>query len=525
MRSIRGIAWQHAAVWIGKRQIQLFTLTNFSFLNRAGAGHLIPLVVLTGLSYFIIFQNLGKFQIRMWDEATYANNAIDMLLNQNPMVVEHLGQPDLYNTKPPLAIWLQALGMKAFGINEFALRLPSALAGLLTVLLVYFFGVRVLKSKTIGFVAAVVLLSANGFVSNHLVRTGDLDAVLLFWLTLGLFTFIDLVIRKPQQAGWHVFLLSMSLSCGFLTKGVAGFFFLPFFLIISLLFQNRWLYKEKGLYVGATATILICAGYYGLREFVTPGYFQMVLESEIFRFNQVVMSWHVHPFDYYFQNLRLTRFHPYFSLLPICILAFFIRQAQQLQTCIYLFITALGYFLLISYPAVKLEWYDAPLFPLLSVLIALSFVEGGLVLLNKLPLQSYRGALKPLLLVGALLFAINPLKANLEKVKYPEEQIYAMEMDGAYLKHLKQHRPDVDRLTVFKQEEHLEHYDQVLFYMRAYKLQYGYDIKLSHTPDFKAGERVMVCKQNLKEQIESHYLAETLHTWRDGNLLLIKAVR
>jgi 4-amino-4-deoxy-L-arabinose transferase-like glycosyltransferase len=494
-------------------------------MNRAGAWHFIPILVLVGLSYFIIFQNLGKFQIRMWDEATYANNAIDMLLNQNPLVVEHLGQPDLYNTKPPLAIWLQALSMKLFGINEWAVRLPSGLAGLFTILLVYFFGVRVLKSKTIGFVAATILLTTKGFISNHMVRTGDLDAILLFWLTLGIFTFIELVVKKPEQTRWHFLLLSISLTGGFLTKGIAGFFFLPCMFIISVLFRNYWLYQEKWLYWSAAATLLLCASYYGIRESLTPGYLQIVLESEIFRFNEAIMSWHVHPFDYYFQNLKNARFHPYLYILPIIIFSFFVLKTQQFQAFLYLLLTAVGYFLLISYPEVKLEWYDAPLFPLLSLLIGLSFIESGLFIFRKQPLQRHFRMAKPLLLVTALLFIIKPLKEVLEIVKYPEEQIYYMDFDGAYLKHLKQNRPDIKKLTVFKQEDHPEHYDQVLFYLRAYNLQHGYDIHLSHKPNFETAEVVMVCKQNLKDQIESHYLAETLHTWRDGSLLLIKAVR
>ena len=39
--------------------------------------------------------------------------------------------------KPPLAYWLTAISFRVFGFNEFAGRLPNALAGWLTLALLY----------------------------------------------------------------------------------------------------------------------------------------------------------------------------------------------------------------------------------------------------------------------------------------------------------------------------------------------------------------------------------------------------
>src|SRR5687767_10138855 len=46
--------------------------------------------------------------IRIWDEAIYANNALEMTETGNLLVLHNNGEPSLYNTKPPLNIWLQA---------------------------------------------------------------------------------------------------------------------------------------------------------------------------------------------------------------------------------------------------------------------------------------------------------------------------------------------------------------------------------------------------------------------------------
>jgi 4-amino-4-deoxy-L-arabinose transferase-like glycosyltransferase len=159
----------------------------------------IILTTLLVLSYFPLLHNLGRFQIRMWDEATYANNAIDMYSGGNLVVVDHMGKPDDYNTKPPFVIWCQALSMHLIGVNELAVRLPSAVFGLATVLLVFLFCSYTLGSTSTGFIASLILLTAPGYIANHVARTGDLDATLVFWLTLGLFTFIDMVFPPPPR--------------------------------------------------------------------------------------------------------------------------------------------------------------------------------------------------------------------------------------------------------------------------------------------------------------------------------------
>ncbi|MBJ6109715.1 hypothetical protein JAO73_11875 [Hymenobacter sp. BT523] len=44
----------------------------------------------------------------MWDEARLAVNATEILQSGDWLITRYDGQPDLWNTKPPLFIWLQA---------------------------------------------------------------------------------------------------------------------------------------------------------------------------------------------------------------------------------------------------------------------------------------------------------------------------------------------------------------------------------------------------------------------------------
>lgn len=496
--------------------------SQYGIVNRKTLFTLFIIIVISVFSFYPLFHNLGKFQIRMWDEACYANNSLDMLLNhQNILVVEKQGVPDLYNTKPPFGIWLQALSMKVFGIGEFAVRLPSAIFGFLTILLVFFFCSYTLGSRVTGLLAAGVLMTAKGFISNHVTRTGDLDAVLVFWLTLGLFVFIDLVIKKPENSFRHFFLLTLSLVLGFLTKGIAGFFFLPFIFIISILFKNYKIYREKNLYISALIVVCLCPLYYVTREILAPGFIDKLLGSEIFRFNQAVMKWHIRPFDFYFQNLKTTRFVPFITILPLAMILPFLVKSNKLLIAIYLIIATAGYFLLISIPAVKLEWYDAPLFPLLSILVAFSFIECGEFLFRKIYIGWNLAFLRFILATIAIFFLIGPYEEIRESLKYPENEIYQLEFDGAYLKYLKTARPEIKILSVYKKEQNQALYDQVLFYIRAFEEQDNYHIRLTQEMNFQKNEIVMVSRAEDQEKINDQFSVKVVDSWRSGKLYQI----
>ena len=479
------------------------------YLNNTIKFYLMSALLLT-LSYFAIFQDLGSVHIQMWDEATYANNSIDMLMNDNWITVMHENEPDLYNTKPPLIIWLQALSMSIFGINEFSVRFPSAMFGLLTVISIFVFSLKVLKNNFIGLSSAIILLSSSGFMGHHVVITGDLDSSLVFWLTFYSLIFLTTLFYKKYENNLAYLLISAGICFSFLTKGVAGFLFLPSLFIISLLFNNRRLYAGYRVYYYMFLTLFICCSYYYIREIDSPGYFKIVWENEILRINNIVMDWQVKPFNYYLKNLIETRFYPYFIFLPLSILTFLFhdRNSKLLKTTIYLFTIAVGYFLIISYPPVKLEWYDAPLLPILSLIVAINLhVVIKLFKINSL-------WVKFLVVIVLLTNTSNSVLSNNLSAK----DVYIMERDGLFLKEIVKKYPNIQKLTVFKVENHSEHYDQVLFYKRAFLLEKGIDIVIKQIPQFIVGEYILVCKDELQTLLLKEFVTEVVFQNKIGVL-------
>lgn len=469
--------------------------------------------VLVALSYFAIFHNIGKEPIKMWDEATYANNAIDMLTNKNYITVMDGSKPDLYNTKPPFVIWLQALAMNLFGINEFSVRLPSAIFGFLTIMLTFLFSLKVLKNWFIGLIAALILLSSSGYIGYHIVRTGDLDSSLTFWLTLYVFAFIATLIDKKYQKNLVYLLISLSICFAFLTKGVAAFLFLPPLFILSLLYKNYHLYTHKRVYYSLLVIFLFCSSYYLLREWDNPGYLKIVWENEISRINKVVMEWQVKPYDFYLINLIETRFYPYSYLVPLAIVTFIFKNKNAIpfKSTLYLLLVSCGYLLIISYPSVKLSWYDAPLFPLLSLLVAINM--NTIIDVIKVKTNLIKSILVVLLLFNVCITINNNTS--------PKGKIYTMEREGAFLKEIVAIYPNLENITIFKKEDHPEHYDQVLFYKKAFLLEKNILVELKQSPVFKTSELVIVCKNELKTILKDTYNTEGIYETEVGGLYRI----
>ena len=99
------------------------------------------------------------------------------------LVTTYGGAPDLWNTKPPLLIWLMTASLAVFGPSEWALRLPSMVAALGTVAILFWFVRRTTGSVATAALAAALLVLSPATFGEHSARTADYDAVLLFFVT------------------------------------------------------------------------------------------------------------------------------------------------------------------------------------------------------------------------------------------------------------------------------------------------------------------------------------------------------
>lgn len=94
---------------------------------------------------------LGAAPLFDWDEINFAESAREMLVSGNYFQVQINFEP--FWEKPPLFIWLQVLSMKVFGVSAFAARLPNALVGVATLMVLYWQGAQ-WKGRRFGWMAA-----------------------------------------------------------------------------------------------------------------------------------------------------------------------------------------------------------------------------------------------------------------------------------------------------------------------------------------------------------------------------------
>src|SRR6516164_422986 len=131
----------------------------FSALNCRFGHYVVLLVVATSLT----LPALGQSSLWDIDEGNNAEAAREMLESGNWIIPTFNYQ--LRVDKPALLYWLQVFAYRAFGVNEFAARLPSALAALLTVLLVYELGQRMFGPST-GLAGGLILSTSVAFCAS-----------------------------------------------------------------------------------------------------------------------------------------------------------------------------------------------------------------------------------------------------------------------------------------------------------------------------------------------------------------------
>lgn len=101
-------------------------------------------------------------EIQEVDPAQYADVTRRMVESGDWLRLRDANGP-FYN-KPPLTMWLQAIGMTVFGVGELAVRLPGLLFAVITMVSVFLIG-RVLADERRGLTAALL---TGGALSTHL---------------------------------------------------------------------------------------------------------------------------------------------------------------------------------------------------------------------------------------------------------------------------------------------------------------------------------------------------------------------
>lgn len=157
---------------------------------------------------FIFLFMLGSRGLNEPDEGRYAEIAREMLADGD-WLVPHLNG-FAHMQKPPLIYWSTALSFRCFGFNEWAARLPSALAAAGTVWMTFFISRR-LWGHHRAHVTAIMLMTSLGVFALGRLLTPDM--VMCFWILASIAALV-------HGRAWLFF---TAMALGFLTKGPMAF--------------------------------------------------------------------------------------------------------------------------------------------------------------------------------------------------------------------------------------------------------------------------------------------------------------
>ncbi len=187
------------------------------------------LTILISLGAIVFLFHLGARDLWDPDETRYAVVAREMRESGN-WILTHLNG-NIYAEKPPLYFWLVNLSVLFLGKDtEFANRLPSTLAGLLTVILTFLFGERLFNLR-VGFLSGLVLITC--FLFTQISRWMMLDSLFTLFFLLTLFYFYRGYEDDEGQQKYY-FLAGLFMGFGVLTKGPIAYIPIPILLLYSL---------------------------------------------------------------------------------------------------------------------------------------------------------------------------------------------------------------------------------------------------------------------------------------------------
>ena len=170
-------------------------------------------IVVAGLSALMLFPQLNRGGLSGLDDALYAHEAKDMFQSGDWWNVRFNGS--LNFQYPPLFFWLEAASFKLFGVNDFAAKFPAALAGLGTIIVLYFLAGELTGDGWLALASMLVLAATQPFLkyATHAMT----DVPFAFFFTLAVYFHVK-GLRQP----WYFLPMGLAVAGAYFTRSIPG---------------------------------------------------------------------------------------------------------------------------------------------------------------------------------------------------------------------------------------------------------------------------------------------------------------
>jgi len=229
------------------------------------------------LAFAVVY--LGSlFSPALLDDAdsTHAEAAREMFVSGDYVTLHVNGVR--YLEKAPLPYWLIAFSYRIFGVNEFATRLPMALAVLLLALLGMVWGRRAFGERA-GIYSGLFVVTCTGVYLFTRVLIPDVLLSLL--IASSLYFFLTAFERGAHPWRWYAGYACVALAV--LTKGLVALVFVGASAFLYVIFTGDWRrWREFRLLSGLALLFVIAALWHILAGIRNPRFFWFYFVNEHF---------------------------------------------------------------------------------------------------------------------------------------------------------------------------------------------------------------------------------------------------
>lgn len=249
-----------------------------------------------------------------WDEryhALVAKHLIDHPLEPKLYVdppfeqsYQNWTQSELWLHKQPVPLWTMAASMSIFGVEPWAMRLPSLMMSSVCILLTFSIARILTKSDRAGLIAAT-LHAVNGLVielAAGRTATDHVDTFFLFFIEVSI-----LLILLAQKRHHYLFLFLAGIFCGLaiLTKWLPALICLLLLAILEKLSPTTWKRVLPGLILVGTVALVVALPWqiFAWIRFPEEYLWEQAFNSRHFTEG---LEGHGQPWWYFFDRIRIT---------------------------------------------------------------------------------------------------------------------------------------------------------------------------------------------------------------------------
>jgi len=179
----------------------IFIISSFILFRKEKYTASIVLLTLGAFAARFFVANLDHF-LHIWDESIHALVAKNMMTHPfTPMLYvqdllptndnQYIGA-HIWMHKPPLFLWLMAISLKIFGVNEIGVRMPSIVLSSLITPMIYRIG-KLTINERVGYYSAFLFALSCYFleVASGYINTDHNDAVFIFFVSASFWAWFE----------------------------------------------------------------------------------------------------------------------------------------------------------------------------------------------------------------------------------------------------------------------------------------------------------------------------------------------